>query len=613
MRLITWNVNGIKTLLQYHPWRECKTYEGILDSFNADIICFQETKITRAQMVKSMAVMDKWECFYSFFSRSVRGVHGTATFTKSSEVVPLKAEEGLGTSLIPVGVGEQARIGGYPLTTQTDLSYVEMKDLDAEGRSVVLDCGLFVLFNLYCPNETNENRLVFKNHYDDMLDKRVRNLVAAGRQVIVTGDINICASDLDTAEPHERAKEEGVSSFMEHPARKWFREFIGPNGVLVDVTRMFHPTRRGMFTCWNQRIEARPSNYGARIDYFLVTPGLLPWIRDSDIMRDITGSDHCPVYLDLHDEIEIQGRGTVKLWDELNPGRVRGGPSPEVPAMAARKMKEFGGGQQTIASFFKPGPPVTKASASPSPSTSTAAVAAAASRAPEGPQEPSSSSQRPTAVTTLKSSQSATADNKVRAPSAEPSASKGTLSSYFQPPSAKPKGKKKKKTISAKTSNGATDNLKKGKSDEVIVLAGSSDEEVEAVAAQSDQSTASSSKARQQNTTLAEQGLNPEDYDIMQAVNADAANQWQGIFAPKAAPLCSGHKEKSKLMTVNKVGINKGRRFYLCARPVGPGYDKGQGQDKVNPEYRCDFFQWETNVKRPAGISLDGPMSKKSK
>ncbi|KAK4055302.1 Class II abasic (AP) endonuclease [Microbotryomycetes sp. JL201] len=520
-------------------------------------------------MEKSMAVMNKWECFYSFFSRSIRGIHGTATFTKSSSVVPLKAEEGLGTSLIPVGVGEQGRIGGYPLTTQTDLSYVDMKDLDAEGRSVVLDCGLFVLFNLYCPNETNEERLIFKNHYNDMLDKRVRNLIAAGRQVIVTGDINICASDLDTVEPEKRAKEGALSSFMEHPSRKWFRNFIGPNGVLVDVTRMFHPNRIGMFTCWNQKIDARPANYGARIDYFLVTPGLLPWVKDSDIMPDIVGSDHCPVYLDLHDEIEIEGRGKVRLWDELNPGRTPNGPSPEVPAMAARKMKEFGGGQQTIARFFKQAPPVKKVASSPNGSNPAGTLAS------EGG---SGSLSRPAAVKKRKSSQNATpeaSNGSRRASSSEPSASKGTLASFVQPP-AKPSSKNRKTS----TSNGSS---KKSSSEtnNVIVLAGSSDEETDAVAK-------SASRGKE---TLANQGLEPEDYDIMQAVNAEAANQWQGIFAQKAAPLCTGHREPSKMMTVNKTGINKGRRFFLCARPVGPGYDKGQGQDKVNKEYRCDFFQ----------------------
>ena len=95
-----------------------------------------------------MAVMENWEGFFSFFCRSVKGIHGTAILTKSETTVPLKAEEGLGTSLLPAALTEQERIGGYPLGSDVDLTYEEMKDLDAEGRTTVCDFGMFVLINL---------------------------------------------------------------------------------------------------------------------------------------------------------------------------------------------------------------------------------------------------------------------------------------------------------------------------------------------------------------------------------------------------------------------------------------------------------------------------------
>ena len=96
----------------------------------------------------------------------------------------------------------------------------------------------------------------------------------------------------------------------------------------------------------------RPSNYGTRLDYILVTPGLLPWLKDADIQRDVVGSDHCPVYLDFHDSVELPGRGPVQLWDEMNPNRKRGEPLPEPPAFASKFFDEFSGKQQTLNSFF---------------------------------------------------------------------------------------------------------------------------------------------------------------------------------------------------------------------------------------------------------------------
>jgi AP endonuclease 2 len=99
-------------------------------------------------MDKSLAVMEDFEGFFSFFARSVKGIHGTAILTKSEATVPLKAEEGLATSLLPAALTESERIGGYPLGSDVDLTFDEMKDLDAEGRTTVCDFGLFVLINL---------------------------------------------------------------------------------------------------------------------------------------------------------------------------------------------------------------------------------------------------------------------------------------------------------------------------------------------------------------------------------------------------------------------------------------------------------------------------------
>lgn len=93
--------------------------------------------------------MTAFDSFYSFYRRTpLKGIHGTAIFTKRDTVVPVKAEEGIGSCLLPSGMTVPDRIGGYPLSSEVDMDYNTMKDLDQEGRTTVVDCGLFVLINL---------------------------------------------------------------------------------------------------------------------------------------------------------------------------------------------------------------------------------------------------------------------------------------------------------------------------------------------------------------------------------------------------------------------------------------------------------------------------------
>jgi AP endonuclease-2 len=123
----------------------------------------------------------------------------------------------------------------------------DLMALDSEGRALVLDFGLFVLINLYCPNETSDARLPFKMNYHLMLQERVRKLIDEGREVIVLGDVNICATPLDHGEGHLASK---VDCFFDHPARAWLQRWIDPDkGPLVDVVRGFWPNRKGMYTC----------------------------------------------------------------------------------------------------------------------------------------------------------------------------------------------------------------------------------------------------------------------------------------------------------------------------------------------------------------------------
>ena len=279
--------------------------------------------------------------------------------------MPVKAEEGISGVLqandrpmIPV----KDRIGGYPSSSaidDLDLSQQELADLDTEGRTTVVDMGLFVVINVYCPNQTNEERLMFKMAFSQVLEMRIRALIAAGREVILVGDINVVATELDHCDPSHSG---GPDGYMDTLPRKWFQRLIGPGGPLTDVTRRFHPDRTGMFTCWETRINAREGNYGTRLDYICVTPALLPWIKGSDIMNTIKGSDHCPVFVDFFDQRTLDDGTTVDLWPLINPPNRSRDETPEAPAFSARNYQEFK--VRNLSSMWSKQP---KPSPSPSP------------------------------------------------------------------------------------------------------------------------------------------------------------------------------------------------------------------------------------------------------
>lgn len=122
----------------------------------------------------------------------------------------------------------------------------DLASLDSEGRTLVVDFGLFVLINVYCPNLTSDERLPFKFNFHKILEDRVRILLQAGREVIVLGDLNVVAAPLDHCEGSLESKR---NTFWDSPIRTWFRQWLDPEGPMVDVVRNTWLEREKMFTC----------------------------------------------------------------------------------------------------------------------------------------------------------------------------------------------------------------------------------------------------------------------------------------------------------------------------------------------------------------------------
>ncbi|KAK3839560.1 MAG: Endonuclease/exonuclease/phosphatase [Linnemannia elongata] len=405
MKFLTWNVNGIRTLTQYHPYCDDlhKNYKEILDYLGADIICLQETKISRSKLDTDIALVPGYDSYWSFH-RTKSGYSGVVIYIKD-HIKLLGAEEGISGVLSgyipapalsvtnrsfevddPVDFGGDGDVDDKHLSDSTNemgvrrqLSFeqtvaetmTKFPELDNEGRGLILDFGFFVLFNLYCPNETDDQRRPFKMAYYHLLEARVRDLIARGKEVIVMGDMNVIPTELDHCDPERWKKECGESEFGNTAPRRWFNAFLATQGgPLTDLYRVFHKDEKGAFTCWNTKINARPSNYGTRLDYILVTEKLLPWFSSCDRQPQIVGSDHCPVVaemaaelvLDKEEEQSLTQEGQESSLQQLAPVKERKrvlqdildsyGGTTDHP-LAARFFDEFSGKQQKLSAFFK--------------------------------------------------------------------------------------------------------------------------------------------------------------------------------------------------------------------------------------------------------------------
>ncbi|KAK9361669.1 Endonuclease/exonuclease/phosphatase [Lipomyces starkeyi] len=355
IRIVTFNICGIRNVLQFHPWNVCRSWATMFDMLDADIVCFQETKIQRKDIEESMALVPGFESFFSF-SRYKKGYSGVAVYTRNSVCRPFKAEEGITGCLESFDFLSNGRkvlyresesnIGGYDYLINPS----DGQEIDAEGRTLVLDFRMFVLICVYCPANSTGDRSHYRETFLTTLSNRIRQLVEIEmREVILVGDINIIRDRIDTADPGECVKDGDNLDFKATFARQLLDTLLvpHPSGILVDVCRLLFPEREGMYTCWNQKINARPGNYGSRLDYLLCTKALSNKCSAANILPELLGSDHCPVYADLQFPIGWANKFMADTED--------------VPRLAARYFPEFSGRRSILEMFKASGPRISVA------------------------------------------------------------------------------------------------------------------------------------------------------------------------------------------------------------------------------------------------------------
>lgn len=251
MKVISWNVNGIRAVSK-------KGFVEIVKEMNPDVLCLQETKAQVEQLGEEITNIEGYD---SFFASAVRkGYSGTVVYTKKK-----------------------------PLSVQVGIAIDEFDD---EGRTLTLEYDDFYVINTYVPNsQAKLVRLDFRKKYNDSLWQFAKEL-SVNKEVILCGDLNVAHNEIDIKNPKSNMNNPGF--FIDERIK--FGEFLGMG--FVDTFRALHPDEI-KYSWWSYRFSARDKNIGWRLDYVVVSKGLIDKVKTAFIDNDVFGSDHCPVGIEF--------------------------------------------------------------------------------------------------------------------------------------------------------------------------------------------------------------------------------------------------------------------------------------------------------------------------
>lgn len=249
MKLISWNVNGLRAVMGKNFMEEFKRLD-------ADFFCLQETKLQAGQIELELP---GYHQYWNYAEK--KGYSGTAIFAKQA---PLNVTYGLG-----------------------------MEKHDHEGRVITLEYSDFYLITVYTPNSQDElKRLDYRMQWEDDF-RAYLNRLAEDKGVVVCGDMNVAHTEIDLKNPKTNRNNAGFTD----RERAKMTELL--ESGFIDTYRYFYPDTEGVYSWWSYRFQARQKNAGWRIDYFLVSENMKERLTGAAIHTDIFGSDHCPVELTI--------------------------------------------------------------------------------------------------------------------------------------------------------------------------------------------------------------------------------------------------------------------------------------------------------------------------
>lgn len=248
MKIISWNVNGIRAVLK-------KNFYEFLNDKRPDILCLQETKIS-GDLISEIEL----PFAHKYFScAEKKGYSGTAIL---SNIEPLSVKN------------------------------IDFEGHPCEGRIVCAEFADFYLLSVYVPNSQDDlRRLPYRRTWNSDFLNFVKSLK---KPVVVCGDLNVAHTEIDLARPKTNHFSAG---FTDEEREDFSALLAGAN--LADTWRAFNPQTENRYTWWSYRMRAREKNIGWRIDYFLVSENYLKHIKKSEILDDVLGSDHCPVSIEI--------------------------------------------------------------------------------------------------------------------------------------------------------------------------------------------------------------------------------------------------------------------------------------------------------------------------
>jgi AP endonuclease-2 len=547
-------------------------------------------------------------------------------YTRQSVCAPIRAEEGLLGVLCPPGspvpycqLPKGASIGGYPTALQVASLGVDPAALDAEGRCLVVEFPAFVLFGVYSPANSNGLRDDFRSGFLLALDTRIRNLTKMGKNVILTGDLNVSRDLIDTAKAEDNMRSEGMThdQYLSTPNRRVFNQLL-LNGqvpgerdegreepMLYDLCREFHPDREGMYTHWEQKINARPGNFGSRIDFVLCSIAIKDWFQDANIQEGLMGSDHCPVYALMKDVVPIiaSAHRTPKTTDSQNgahildmmnpPGMFIEGvrqrdysPINDVPLLSGKLLTEFTK-RRNIRDMFNKTAVLMKKTPAPTlieaPLTSIVNAAVLTSEATNVVDKK---------YMPLDEAFLANAAGNRRIP---PTPSLLNSPEKRSAPSTSPAKPVKRSKSGGVSSSGNSTSLDKGQRS----LKGFFQTQTKSTDPSSTLAVVSSSSASKDGsdrlpTQPTIQSTSPSSFAGTDPLASQEASKegWTRLFSQKPPPRCEGHAEPCIILTTKKPGVNCGRQFWMCSRPIGPS-----GQKENGTQWRCSTFIWASDWK----------------
>ena len=249
MKLISWNVNGLRACLN-------KGFEDTFHALDADIFCLQETKLQPGQLTLELeGYRQYWNC------AEKKGYSGTAVFTRRE---PLSVRYGMG-----------------------------LEEHDHEGRLITLEYESFYLVCCYTPNSQDGlKRLDYRMEWEDDLREYLLSL-DRHKPVIYCGDLNVAHREIDLKNPKTNRNNAGFTD----QEREKMTALLSSG--FTDSFRFLYPDMTGVYSWWSYRFNARKNNAGWRIDYFIVSHRLQDKIKRAEILTTVEGSDHCPVELDI--------------------------------------------------------------------------------------------------------------------------------------------------------------------------------------------------------------------------------------------------------------------------------------------------------------------------